>query len=404
MRKRAGGLKSPNRSRQERFYFESKIWFEAQRTLDELFQFKCAYCEKDLIQVGSLVNHFRPFGDCVGLRGKTFRDGYWWLAYEWDNLYPVCKECASIKGNRFPIVLDKYGSDTDDLHRTEKAILIDPCYDTPEQYLLFHEDGTVTKTSGDDLTWYDPNWESEFEHMVITEEDKQLMEEIYGLHRGAVTIELLGLNRVDLIGPRKDQIQLINQDWNALLACHDNPKEMERIKYQLRRYLGLVDRAPFTGMARQLIGQRIKTAVTNPSIPGQCRQVLSELASELEKLPSPAPVSVVGVPQKPVGKKAPAKKSIGTSTSYITEIEIKNFKSIKNLKIEIPGPIQEEVPIISQEFKLVLTGLAVKPDLSSDDAPKTELQTFAPWKVLLGENGSGKSSVLQALAMTFNGV
>jgi hypothetical protein len=88
--------------RQERYYFEAKIWLEAKRPLDELFQFKCAYCERDLRREPSVVDHFRPYEECIGLDGKPFKDGYWWLAMS-GTTHPVCKACASIKGNRFPV-------------------------------------------------------------------------------------------------------------------------------------------------------------------------------------------------------------------------------------------------------------------------------------------------------------
>lgn len=396
--------------RQERYYFEAKIWLEAKRPLDELFQFKCAYCEKDLRQEPSVVDHFRPYEECIGLDGKPFKDGYWWLAYEWDNLYPVCRECASIKGNRFPVAGDHLAADEQGdyplgqtVHQ-EHAILLDPCYDYPERYLQFWEDGTVRGILPPDPLDPDP---------------------FKDYNRGEVTIDLLGLNRSDLVAPRGALAGQIVADWDRFLQAKSDPKEVEMVLSQLRRRLGFTEGAPFAGMARQLISRRLQDALGEPGRLGvQERSVLHPLASELGiSIPEPEPgkgdqpslAVEEGLPEGPtvqgdIPKSAASKSrvSLGTSTGYITQIEIKNFKAIRHMVLQIPGPFEELLdapasPAPADPVQAAQSNLDVQANIAVQNGPVTVAQTFAPWKVLLGENGTGKSSVLQAVALALMG-
>lgn len=74
-------------------------------SLLELFHDKCAFCESKLNTDSPLeVQHFRPFGFTVNHDGSIIKPGYWWLAWEWSNLYPVCPLCNTTKANRFQVV------------------------------------------------------------------------------------------------------------------------------------------------------------------------------------------------------------------------------------------------------------------------------------------------------------
>ena len=70
--------------------------------LFDLYKNKCAYCERnrgDELQ----VDHFRP--KKARTRGdlKYRQPGYYWLAYEWSNLLPLCSKCNQKKSNKFPL-------------------------------------------------------------------------------------------------------------------------------------------------------------------------------------------------------------------------------------------------------------------------------------------------------------
>ncbi|MFN0096338.1 MAG: hypothetical protein ACKVVT_16375 [Dehalococcoidia bacterium] len=56
-----------------------------------LFHSKCAYCESPIGVTGSWdVDHFRPKG---AVSAEAGHPGYYWLAYDWTNLYPACQLC-----------------------------------------------------------------------------------------------------------------------------------------------------------------------------------------------------------------------------------------------------------------------------------------------------------------------
>ena len=61
---------------------------ELRKALERLFIDKCAYCEWQVEEFD--VDHFRPCGS-VGELGD--HPGYYWLTYEWENLYPSCQHC-----------------------------------------------------------------------------------------------------------------------------------------------------------------------------------------------------------------------------------------------------------------------------------------------------------------------
>src|SRR5262245_22181970 len=90
---------------QERADFNAELWYQCKSTLVELFHGKCAYCETRIETFsGAGVNRFRPKGGSINRNGKFDPDHYWWLAYEWFNLYLSCQLCNRNKASRFPIL------------------------------------------------------------------------------------------------------------------------------------------------------------------------------------------------------------------------------------------------------------------------------------------------------------
>ncbi len=57
--------------------------------LSDLYNNKCAYCEKDCDSTH--IEHYRP------------KSIYYWLAYSWDNLLLSCHECNTKKSDKFEI-------------------------------------------------------------------------------------------------------------------------------------------------------------------------------------------------------------------------------------------------------------------------------------------------------------
>ncbi len=87
--------------------------------------------------------------------------GYYWLAYEWKNLYPSCVPCnqkrrdkpiwgdttngiVGGKGDQFPLSDEKTRSTKPrDNIKKEKKLLLDPCENNPERHLTFGINGEI---------------------------------------------------------------------------------------------------------------------------------------------------------------------------------------------------------------------------------------------------------------------
>ena len=158
-----------------------------------MFRGKCGFCETRLTRYElSVPEHFRPKYHAAQLRGQVDPDHYWWLAYEWENLYAICNSCARAKGNRFPVEgrRAQRGAKGAALDR-EQRLLLDPCRDKrPEESLDFWENGTVV---GRD-------------------------------ERGLTTIDVFGLNRLQLVEARRERCARV-EALAAKYLMNDDPRK-----------------------------------------------------------------------------------------------------------------------------------------------------------------------------------
>ena len=105
---------------------------------------KCAYCEKDLREEAAHVDHFRPQKSVINNNGKRIYPGYYWLAYQWENLYMSCLACnSSYKKDFFPLVMEENRARSHhDSIDDEEPLLIDPGKegDDPRNHIRFRFD------------------------------------------------------------------------------------------------------------------------------------------------------------------------------------------------------------------------------------------------------------------------
>jgi uncharacterized protein (TIGR02646 family) len=104
---------------------------DVRTALWEMQHKKCCYCERKREKNReSDVEHFRPKADVT--EADTTHKGYWWLAYEWKNLFFSCRYCnQQHKKNHFPVTGTHASSPNDPL-QNEGALLIDPTDQAPE--------------------------------------------------------------------------------------------------------------------------------------------------------------------------------------------------------------------------------------------------------------------------------
>jgi uncharacterized protein (TIGR02646 family) len=107
---------------------------------------KCCYCEVKIPVPYALqhVEHYRPKSRSRQSRNSTpVVPGYYWLAYDWANLFLSCHFCnSSNKGDQFPLVDDAVRArDHNDPMSRESALILCPSGpDDPERHIEFHEE------------------------------------------------------------------------------------------------------------------------------------------------------------------------------------------------------------------------------------------------------------------------
>lgn len=300
---------SQDDARSEQFEFEwgQKPAFKhasVRRALRQVFANRCAFCESEVgAGAVSIVHHFRPTQESIGLDGRPSRPHYWWLTFDWDNLYLSCQRCATGSKRRFPVMGERapvYSG-----AESERALLVDPCRDEPDDHIAFDESG---------------------EAAGLTD-------------RGRETIEVFRLNRDELVDARRREIV------RALAAVSARLLEGGRIDASL---LG-VDR-PYTGAVRQNV---LRILAERGVDRGDLRWAVEE-----------------AIARRTVKEAVRRQRRMPMEVGRVERIEIRDFRGIRELDIDF----------------------ATRP---GDGA--------GGWTMLLGENGHGKSSVLQALALVLAG-
>jgi uncharacterized protein (TIGR02646 family) len=142
---------------------------------------KCCYCERKRdVKRESDIEHFRPKAEISEIHKSE--PGYWWLAYEWTNLFFSCRTCnQDYKKNHFPIFDESKRARTKYcLLEKESAHLINPEVEDPEDFIVY-------------------DWASFNDKCVLPlgKDNNQ---------RGISTIKILGLDRPDLLIDRASDI------------------------------------------------------------------------------------------------------------------------------------------------------------------------------------------------------
>jgi len=126
---------------------------DVRTALWEMQHRKCCDCERKRDKNReSDIEHFRPKADVT--EADEAHKGYWWLAYEWPNLFFSCRHCnQGHKKNHFPVANQHAVGPTDSL-LAEGALLIDPTVQDPEDFLSY--DWSIKDKKGKDLVFVVP--------------------------------------------------------------------------------------------------------------------------------------------------------------------------------------------------------------------------------------------------------
>lgn len=217
----------------KRFEFAKSIYAhdDVKAALRQAQHDKCAFCESRITHiVYGDVEHYRPKGEVrQKITDNEQYPGYYWLAYDWSNLFLSCPLCNQrFKRTCFPLRVARHRarSHKDDLNK-ESPLLIDPST-KPEKDLTFAGEMAV------------PNKKS---------------------RKGRVTIEVLGLNRAELLERRLERRRdlLTTRDaYTQLLRCGGThpPPDIQQTLFKLKTLLeeAITDEAEYAAMARVTLG------------------------------------------------------------------------------------------------------------------------------------------------------
>ncbi|MBX7218646.1 MAG: hypothetical protein K1Y36_01755 [Blastocatellia bacterium] len=205
---------------QKTFFFDNEIYGHPSVKVElRLAQHeKCCFCESIIAEAGD-VEHFRPKG---GYRQDETDDlhqpGYFWLAYEWSNLFLACSTCNSRhKKNLFPLQNPKQRVTTPCSQKAlqqEEPLFINPAEVDPANYISFR--GWIPFAIADNAL-------------------------------GKMTISALGLDRESLNLRRESRFGFLKQLFEILhSSCPEELKQ--RVQDKINRELQ--DSAEFAAMAR----------------------------------------------------------------------------------------------------------------------------------------------------------
>lgn len=126
-----------------KFKFDSSIYGhkEVKEKLKKAQNHKCFLCESRITHISyGDVEHFRPKGGfCQTVDEKMSETGYYWLAYNWENLFLACQICNQrFKKNLFPLenTGNRVKSHSQDLSN-EAPLFINPATENPEEFISF---------------------------------------------------------------------------------------------------------------------------------------------------------------------------------------------------------------------------------------------------------------------------
>lgn len=275
-------------------------------SLGRLFGNNCAYCG---IHVGTsgATDLFRPAHGAEGTDGEMAFQHYCWLALDWTNLYLACADCIREKRNRFPASPRGPARATvAQLRQLEQDTLLDPCWDAPAEHLRI--------TRGGELVGF--------------------------TLRGNLTIDVLDLNRSDLVSRRARVVSRLFSPSTTLT---------EKIE-------ALLPNAPFSGAAwLALMGRLPRNAPRERRPHSTSRHTIRRLV-------------VLAFSERDDFEDFEYRSRERDRRRYVRQVRVRNFRGLKEAVLDFPN----------LDLKGRKGGGSV---------------------VVLGDNGVGKTSLLQAAAL-----
>jgi uncharacterized protein (TIGR02646 family) len=183
----------PGRRPKLNFNRAGAVYEKLRTVLREVFNNKCAYCEKALGSDSGEIEHYRPKAEVTGAPDHP---GYYWLVVQPNNLFISCSRCNSKKRNKFPVRGTRSNDPAmtpEQLDISENPLLLNPYrHDSADHLRFTHGSGKVIGVSPE----------------------------------GSETIKALKLDDEEL---EKERRQAQEDAWDKLFArYHDKPDEFRK--------------------------------------------------------------------------------------------------------------------------------------------------------------------------------
>ena len=313
-------------------------------SLNQMFRGKCAFCESKTVLD---VHLLRPPEEAEPLARSEFAHLYYaWLRTDWGNAYPICMECARTGRRQFPVAKSDRG----------------PLPTVPQLEGFANENSGLWRSEHKDKPLIiDPCRERRFARHFSFSRDGGIQA---FTRAGAQTIAVFNLDREALAKSRSrafdDYISMLTTELDR--GIEPNGLEFPSLEFGGAWYL-LLHRV------LDLVGQRLQQALApSPSqVPGALKSVWRMQVGRDALI---AAFEEVGEPVKKATIGRPAAKG---EVRRLAAVTAKNFKAIENLTLSIPPPIV------------------------SDANLRRDAEAAAV--LVLGENATGKSSILEAIAL-----
>lgn len=274
-----------------------------------------------------------------GVAESRKHPGYWWLANQWENLLLSCPACN--RPHQYNGVIAGKSSRFPLEDEAQRAFV--PGWEEREKPLLL-----------------DPTFDDPARHFVYDWEGNILSE----TPEGQMTITIIGLNRTALVEARRSALAMVRSVLKMFATTSSVDSEEQRM-FILRHLQELTaDNAEYAAIKRQLISAELKKIVRDTGY------------DAFHWLKSTLPVT---------------KKRVSGIWEKLRDFELKQSDfSLRNSRgIAISRSQSRKIQ------KVTIANFKGIDELTFDVASN--------WQMLLGENGAGKSSVLQAIALCLSG-
>jgi uncharacterized protein (TIGR02646 family) len=338
--------------------------------LQSTFSDRCAFCGIDEATAEELAAHrLRPPQDAVASDGSTSRRHYWWLAYAWKNLYLACSDCRKAQGAKFPVERQRARVGTTEGLDKELPLLLDPCRDDPEGFLIYLDSGEVVSRE----------------------------------QRGKATIETFDLNRPLLVEQRRQMVQRVKRESATTFVA----LEMGRYEDFLESFLELyaVDRDSFAALRRQFFNQRVQVR------PRQVETALVRASAGEVRLEATVG-DLTRVSDRVKREAADVFFGVAEPSSEASVIHLKKPDRAKLMRLHTDSTARTALslrtPLEEDRWSYLAAAELRAVEIENFRAiERLDLQlntgsSAGSWLMLLGENGAGKTSVLQAIALALS--